>query len=57
MSRIRTALISDATWVRWPAASATDVFERLPSVANPPTSPAAPQAMPWAISSWSTSIS
>lgn len=48
--------MSEASCVFWPAVSATEVLDRLPSVANPPTSPAAPQAIPWAISSWSASI-
>ena len=57
VSSTSPALISDATCVRWPAVSATDVFDRLPSLANPPTKPAAAHAAPWAISSWSGSIS
>ena len=53
----RAASISDATCVCWPAVSATDVLERLPSEAKPPTSPAAPHAAPWARSSASASTS
>ena len=57
VSRMKTALMSEAICVCWPAASATELFERLPSTAKPPTSPAAPHAAPWAMSSWFGSIS
>ena len=39
VSRTKPALISEAICERWPAVSATEVLERLPSVANPPTRP------------------
>ena len=55
--RTKPALMSEAICDRCPAVSATDVFERLPSGAKPPTRPAAPHAMPCAISSWLASIS
>ena len=56
MARTNTALINDAISVFWPASSATEVFDRLPSTTNPPTSPAAPFAMPCAMSSWFVSM-
>ena len=57
VSRTKPALISEAICERWPAVSATEVFDRLPSTAKPPTNPAAPHAIPCAISSWLVSIS
>ena len=57
VARMNTALMSEAISVFWPASSATEVFDRLPSTTNPPTSPAAPFAIPCAMSSWFVSIS
>ena len=54
---MKTALISEAICVRCPAASATEVLDRLPSTTKPPTRPEAPFAIPCAISSWFGSIS
>jgi len=49
--------MSDAICVCCPAVSATELFDRLPSIGKPPTRPAAPLDIPWAISSWLASIS
>ncbi len=51
------ALTNEAIWLFCPAESATEVFDRLPSVANEPTRPGPTQAKPSAMSSWSGSIS
>ena len=51
VARMNTALINDASSDFWPASSATEVFDRLPSTTKPPTSPAAPFAIPCAMSS------
>src|SRR5215472_15412185 len=48
----KTAATRLASWVRAPAAIATEVFDRLPTTRNPPKRPLSMLAGPCAISSW-----